>query len=198
MADSHLQRGSSRLAGTHLGLFCAEFPAEVKILSTKRTAEWMASEEPKSIAAEKIYGLKRYHHFDSLLAAYRGDTTATEYQIIKLWRAYYQELAESYEKIKTRLPDTYVLEEMSLDGSKRKVRLRDEGAGHTQCDLLLTLPDDSTIFAGDLVFNRILIFSSGGKTIRLQKSRITFERRPDGIMIRAIRWTFQAAGLNIK
>ena len=46
--------------------------------------------------------------------------------------------------------------------------------------------------------DNFLIFSSEGKTIRLPKERIKFERRRDGIMIWATRWTFQSAGLILK
>jgi hypothetical protein len=46
--------------------------------------------------------------------------------------------------------------------------------------------------------DNFLIFSSEGKTIRLPKERIRFERRKDGIMIWATRATFQHAGLILK
>lgn len=154
------------------------FPAEVKILSTKRTAELMASEEPKSIAAEKVYGPVQYRHYDSLFTAYKGDTTAMEFQIIKMNRTYYSELAESYRKVRTRLPDTYVVKEMSLDGSKRKARLIDEGAGHTESDLILYLPDDSTVFAGDLVFNKCHPYLADGSVSGLKKTLAEMERMP--------------------
>ncbi len=154
------------------------FPAEVKILSTKRTAELMASEEPKSIAAEKIYGPVQYRRYDSLCAAYKGDTTAREYQNIKFGRTYFEELSESYRTIRTRLPDTYVVEEMSVNGSKRKVRLINEGAGHTQSDLILYLPDDSTVFAGDLVFNKCYPYLGDGSIGGLKNILTKMESMP--------------------
>ena len=129
------------------------FPSDVKILSTKITAELIEREEPKSIAAEETYGKVQYRHFDSLFAAYKGDTTARAYQILKMMRAYSAELSVAHEKIRTRVPDTYVVKEASLDGTKRKVRLMEKGKGHTESDMILYLPDDSTLFAGDLVFN---------------------------------------------
>jgi cyclase len=129
------------------------FPADVKILSTKATAEIIAREEPKAIAAEKEYGTIQYHHFDSLCSSYNGDTTARAYQMIKMMRAYSEELSIAYKKIKTRIPDTYVMNEASLDGSKRRVLLLDQGKGHTQSDMILYLPNDSTLCVGALVFN---------------------------------------------
>ena len=129
------------------------FPANVKILSTRITAEVMARDEPKSIAAEKEYGKIQYLHFDSLYTAYKGDTTARPYQIIKMMRTYCAELSVAYQKIRTRIPDTYVVNQASLDGSKRRVLLLDKGKGHAESDMILYLPDDSVLFAGDLVFN---------------------------------------------
>jgi cyclase len=154
------------------------FSPEVKILSTKQTAELMASEEPKSIAAEKNYGPARYRYFDSLFTTYKGDTTAREFQTIKMMRTYFGELSESYRKIRTRLPDTYVVKMMSLDGSMRKVRLVDEGAGHTKSDLILYLPNDSILFAGDLVFNKCHSYLGDGSTGGLKASLTKMESMP--------------------
>jgi len=68
-------------------------------------------------------------------------------------KPYFEELSKSHEKIRTRLPDTFVVKERSLDGSERKVRLIDMGKGHTESDLIMYLPDEGILFAGDLVFN---------------------------------------------
>jgi len=105
------------------------FSPEVKILSTRRTAELMERDEPVSIAAEKIYGPVQYAYFDSLRGAYKGDTTAREYQIIKMNRAYFEELSKSHERIRSRIPGTFVAKEHSLDGSRRRVRLQEKGGG---------------------------------------------------------------------
>ena len=130
------------------------FPPDVKILSTKRTSELIEKEEPKSIVSEKIYGKIQYEYFDSLSKVYKGDTTLREYQVIKMMKPYFEELSKSHEKIKTRLPDTYIVKEKSIDGSKRKVILIDKGKGHTESDLVMYLPEDGILFAGDLVFNK--------------------------------------------
>lgn len=130
------------------------FSPEVKILSTKRTAELIEQEEPKEIAAEKIYAKKQYEYFDSLSRTFKGDTSLKEYQEIKMMKPYFEELSKSHEKIRTRLPDTYIVNEKSLDGSRRKVILIDKGKGHTESDLIMYLPDEGIMFAGDLVFNK--------------------------------------------
>jgi glyoxylase-like metal-dependent hydrolase (beta-lactamase superfamily II) len=130
------------------------FSPEVRIMSTRKTAELIEQEEPKEIAAEKIYAKKQYEYFDSLSRAYKGDTALKEYQEIKMMKPYFEELSKSHEIVKTRLPDTYIENEKSLDGSRRKVILIDKGKGHSESDLIMYLPDEGILFAGDLVFNK--------------------------------------------
>jgi glyoxylase-like metal-dependent hydrolase (beta-lactamase superfamily II) len=138
------------------------FSSDVKILSTKRTAELIEEEEPKSIASEKIYAKNQYEYFDSLSRAYKGDTTLREYQLIKMMKPYFEELSKSHERIKTRLPDTYVVNEKSINGSKRKVSLIAKGKGHTESDLFMYLPEEGILFAGDLVFNKFHPYLGNG------------------------------------
>lgn len=130
------------------------FSSEVKILSTKRTAELIAEEEPKAIAAEKVYAKSQFEYYDSLDRFFEGDTASMEYLTIKMMKPYFEELSQSHLKIRTRLPDTYVINERSLDGSNRKVTLIEKGKGHTESDLVMYLPDEGILFAGDLVFNK--------------------------------------------
>jgi glyoxylase-like metal-dependent hydrolase (beta-lactamase superfamily II) len=54
------------------------FSSDVKILTTERTAELIREEEPKAIAAEKIYAKELYAYFDSLDRAFTGDKTSGE------------------------------------------------------------------------------------------------------------------------
>jgi glyoxylase-like metal-dependent hydrolase (beta-lactamase superfamily II) len=129
------------------------FSPQVRILSTRRTAELIEAEEPKSIASEKIYAKKQFESFDAQAKAFQGDTSSREYQIIRMMKPYFEELSKSHEVIRTRLPDTFVVNERSLDGSKRTVRLMDMGKGHTESDLIMVLSDEGIVFAGDLVFN---------------------------------------------
>ena len=159
------------------------FPPGVKILSTTRTAALIEIEEPKSIAAEKRYGPVRYRHFDSLFTAYHGDTTSPQYRILKLWKAYYGELAESDKKIQTVVPTTCVEKVTFLDGSRRKVRLLDQGQGHTESDLVLYLPDDSTLFTGDLVFNKCHPYLGDGSATGLKSILAGLESMPVKIVV---------------
>jgi cyclase len=73
----------------------------------------------------------------------------------QMWRPYYEVLAESHLKIETRLPNLFVAGQMNLDGPKRKAQLIARGAGHTESDMILYLPDDQIVFTSDLVFNQM-------------------------------------------
>lgn len=130
------------------------FSPEVRIISTKRTAELIEQEEPKSIAEEKIYAKDQFEYFDSLYRAFKGDTSSRDFEEIKMMRPYFEELSLSYMKIKTRLPDITFTNEMSLDGKRRKVRLIEKGKGHSESDMILYLPDEGILFAADLVFSK--------------------------------------------
>ena len=148
------------------------FSSDVKIISTKRTAELIRDEEPKAIAEEKIYAKDLYENYDSLDRAFTGDTASSEYMTIRLMKPYFEELSQSHLKIKTRVPDTYVENEMSLNGSKIKVSLIDKGAGHTESDLIMYLPEEGILFAGDLVFNEAHPYLGYGYAKEL-KARLT-------------------------
>jgi glyoxylase-like metal-dependent hydrolase (beta-lactamase superfamily II) len=148
------------------------FSSDVKIISTKRTAELIREEEPKALAEEKIYAKDLYEYYDSLDRAFTGDTASSEYMTIRLMKPYFEELSQSHLKIKTRVPDTFVENEMSLNGGKIKVSLMDKGAGHTESDLIMYLPEEGILFAGDLVFNEAHPYLGYGYTEEL-KARLT-------------------------
>ena len=92
-------------------------------------------------------------HWDSLNNAFTGDTSSREYAKILMWKPYYEVLSESYLKVKTRLPNLLFEEQMNRNGPNRRIRLMSLGAGHTESDMILYLPDDQILFTADLVFN---------------------------------------------
>lgn len=139
------------------------FSEEVKIISTKTTADLIAEIEPGEIAAEKEYAPQRYAMYDSLYRHFSGDTTSLEYMEIKLWRPYYQVLSKSHQEVETRLPDTFMDSILYLEGPERQVQLISKGPGHTPSDIVLYLPDDKVIFTGDLVFNQNHPFLGNGE-----------------------------------
>jgi len=131
------------------------FSEEVDIISTQRTAELIDLWEKEGIPAEREYAPPLVAYYDSLLHHFQGDTSERDYRKIMMWLPYYEILAESHLKVKTRLPNLIIEDSLSLDGPDRKVLLLAKGAGHTESDLVLYLPDDGILFTADLVFNEM-------------------------------------------
>jgi glyoxylase-like metal-dependent hydrolase (beta-lactamase superfamily II) len=61
------------------------------------------------------------------------------------------ELAEGLAAVEVRVPDRPVRLESTMDIGGRVVELRHFGRGHTEGDLVVMVPDDGVILAGDLV-----------------------------------------------
>lgn len=128
------------------------FSEDVDIISTRKTTELMKEWETIGLQEEKEYAPPLFAHWDSLFHSFTGDTTSREFTNILMWRPFYEVLAESHLKVKTRLPNLYFEDHAEFDGPDRKIRLISRGAGHTESDIILYLPDDQVLFAGDLVF----------------------------------------------
>lgn len=129
------------------------FPEDARIISTSQTAALIEEWEPLQIAYEKEHAPARFAYYDSLLQAFDGDTASREYRNILMWHPYYAVLTDSYREVRTRLPDMFVDDEMSLNGPDRQVRLISRGSGHSESDLVVYLPDDRIIFSSDIIFN---------------------------------------------
>lgn len=56
-----------------------------------------------------------------------------------------------------------------LTGSKRKIELIEKGKGHTESDLIMFLPEEGILFAGDLVFNEAHPYLGYGYTVELKE-----------------------------
>ncbi|MEY4133754.1 MAG: hypothetical protein RL386_104 [Bacteroidota bacterium] len=142
------------------------FGPEVKIISTRTTAETMATSEPLAIAAEKGYASGQFEFFDRRMREFKGDTNTRPYLAMKMMRPYFEELSKSHEKIKTRLPDVFVEKEMDLSGSKRAVKIIDMGNCHSASDLVMVLPKQKILFSGDIVFNAFHPYLADGDVDR--------------------------------
>lgn len=129
------------------------FSPEVDVVATRRTAELIDQWEGEEIPAERENAPAMVAQYDSLMRNYQGDTTDRAYQKLLMWLPYFETLAESHQKVTTRLPNVIVEDSMNFNGPERSVQLRTRGAGHTESDLILYLPDDQILFSADLVFN---------------------------------------------
>lgn len=129
------------------------FAEDVKIISTRRTAEAIEEEEPKAIAAERVYAKEQFEFFSERMQEFSGDTLSRAFQVFKMMKPYFEVLAESHQQIQTRLPRTFVEEKMDLSGNEKSVQLIAMGPCHTPGDLVMYLPEDKILFAGDILFN---------------------------------------------
>jgi glyoxylase-like metal-dependent hydrolase (beta-lactamase superfamily II) len=66
---------------------------------------------------------------------------------------YSPETAEQFREVELVPPDRLVTDVAALDLGDRSVELRYLGRGHTDNDLVVTVPDASVLFAGDLLEN---------------------------------------------
>jgi glyoxylase-like metal-dependent hydrolase (beta-lactamase superfamily II) len=129
------------------------FGDDVHIISSTETRDLIEEWEPKDIEEERKIAPSRFAFFDSLYQNFKGDTSSREYINILMWRPYYEVLANSHKEVKTRLPDLLLDGNMTLKGPKRTVQLLNLGAGHTESDMVMYLPEDKVIFTADLIFN---------------------------------------------
>lgn len=131
------------------------FDEDVQIISTGKTAELIASEEPKAIAAEKNYAPQQLAYFDSLKRVFDGNTLSKEYEGILNYQPYFEAMVETSDILETRIPDMIFDGEKVITGSKKEVKLISMGMGHSESDAVLYLPEEKILFAGDLVFKNM-------------------------------------------
>ena len=119
------------------------------IISTYRTRDLIAENQPAEIEWGKTTApdrLKKYTDADvSKLSGH-----VLEEHI--MWKGYYETYIISNGVLKVVLPNITMDDELNLYGSKRHVQLISNGAGHTESDLFLYLPEEQIVFAGDLLF----------------------------------------------
>lgn len=130
------------------------FNEDVIIISTSRTLELIAENEPKEIEAESKYAPGQFEYYDSLYRNFNGDKLSKEYEKILIWRPYFQVLAESKERIKSRLPTETIDSSKTIIGRDKTISLITKGMGHSESDLVLFLAEEKVLFAGDLIFNQ--------------------------------------------
>jgi glyoxylase-like metal-dependent hydrolase (beta-lactamase superfamily II) len=70
-----------------------------------------------------------------------------------LLERYSAETADQFREVTLVPPDHLVTESATLDLGDRRLELRYLGRGHTDNDLVVTVPDASLLFAGDLLEN---------------------------------------------
>ena len=119
------------------------------ILGTTWTREKIAVSEPEELAWE-------VRNARGILEANRKQTeTATGFQKeeLPLWISYFEGMVENSHKVRTTLPNQTFTDSLWIHGSARSVKLFEYRNGHTASDLVLMIPKEGIVFAGDLLFN---------------------------------------------
>ncbi|HYC29770.1 MAG TPA: MBL fold metallo-hydrolase, partial [Chitinophagaceae bacterium] len=73
-------------------------------------------------------------------------------QELEMWIGYYEGMVESAGDLKITLPDIVFSDSLWILGSDRDVKLMEFKDGHTPSDVVLCIPDERIVFAGDLLF----------------------------------------------
>ncbi len=118
------------------------------IISTEKTRRLIEKNEPEELEYEKSIIDKRIEETSRKLKE-GGDSDREENL---MWSGYYKAIKASFEDYKITLPNFTIDDSLTIYGTERKAVLFTEGQGHTGSDLVLWLPDDKVLFAGDLLF----------------------------------------------
>jgi glyoxylase-like metal-dependent hydrolase (beta-lactamase superfamily II) len=123
------------------------FSPETRIISTHRNRELIvrdAQEAPEERGGlvEYVADLRQQH------AQAQDDATRQRLsQVITRFSRF----LEAFDEIVVRPPDITFGERLVIHGSRRRVELLSWGVGHTPSDVVVYLPVDRILFAGDLV-----------------------------------------------
>ncbi len=120
-----------------------------EIIATQKTKELIQETEPEELEYEKKVVDDR---IKSTQKEIDGETDPRKLEENKMWLAYYQAIKESFGEYKTILPSKIIKDTLVIQGKDRKVILFSRGKGHTESDMVLLLPKDKILFAGDLLF----------------------------------------------
>jgi cyclase len=70
-----------------------------------------------------------------------------------LWLSYFSGIAESMDSLRITMADSIIKLPFTLESESRRVLFLHAGNGHTTGDLVMWLPAEQILFAGDLVFS---------------------------------------------
>jgi glyoxylase-like metal-dependent hydrolase (beta-lactamase superfamily II) len=119
------------------------------IISTERTRELIAANEPEAIESDKNGVAQALQKWESKKPD-ATDVHAMEEK--KMWVGYYESIEKALPTLKMVLPNITFSDSMMIHGSQRRVQLLCYGEAHTESDLFLYLPADHIAFLGDILF----------------------------------------------
>ena len=142
------------------------FGSDVDIISTAKTREAIARNEPEEIKSEKETILKEIIDAQSKLGAEKDSKRRRELATLI---SYMQGVSKSHCELKTRLPNITFERELTIHGTERTMKLLPL-AGHTFSDVVLYLSKEKIAFMGDLLFVNIHPYLASGSPEEWKKS----------------------------
>lgn len=151
------------------------FPADTTILSTHKNREGMPEWGDELLACKKDPG----EYVDYLRDSEERLATETDPRwritLERSIRSTRQQL-ESLSELELRYPDQTFEGNLIFHGSQRRVELLSTGAGHSDSDVSLLLPEEQIAFIGDLGFFNTQPFLPYGQLEAWRKHLIYFEQ----------------------
>jgi cyclase len=148
------------------------FDSDVDIISTVKTREAIAQNEPENIKSEKKTILKEIIDSQSKLDAEEDSKRRRE---LALLISYMQGVSKSHSELKTRLPNITFEQKLTIYGTERTVELLPL-AGHTFSDIVLYLSKEKIAFMGDLLFVNIHPYLASGSPEQWKQSLVKIEK----------------------
>ena len=143
------------------------FVPEASIISTPEIRDYLLKHGYKEAKEEQSFAPGRMAVFqNSLMEA----ETEAEIEDAKMWLGYFEAMVESYPVLSITPPDVVFNDTMTIYGSRRTVTLIEFHHGHMESDIILYLPEDKILFAGDLVFVEMHPFLADGDPAGLSKT----------------------------
>ncbi|WP_433750212.1 MBL fold metallo-hydrolase [Falsibacillus pallidus] len=125
---------------------------EAEIVSTHRTFEQMKKVHPDRIKNQKDGMDELSEYIKTLLENHCSIDNPNEKNNMDKKISFLKEIESSLPGLKLTLPTCTFKAEFEIIGQKRRAKLICFGPGHSICDSILYLPDDHTVFMGDLLF----------------------------------------------
>jgi cyclase len=122
------------------------------ILSTAKTLENMARRleaRTEKVRREGLAAIEKEVNveFDAWIS-----NPATDPSDKAIWESYRQSLLQGIEDYRIVVPNIGFESSVTLCGNRRKAQALTFGTGHSESDALLYLPEERTVFMGDLLF----------------------------------------------
>jgi glyoxylase-like metal-dependent hydrolase (beta-lactamase superfamily II) len=132
------------------------FP-EAFVIGTETMREFIQSKNKPEEEKERID--QQLAKMEKMIAAEKDEKKKNE---LRIWVQYYQDVKKSLPRLKIIFPDVSLKEKVVIHGQKRTAILHSYQKGHTVSDIILYIPEERILFAGDLIFHKMHPYMSDG------------------------------------